>query len=275
MIPAAFDYVRAGSADEAVSLLVEHGDEAKLLAGGHSLLPMMKLRLAVPTVLIDVGRVNDLRYINDGGDHIAIGALTRHRELETSELLGKDCAILGHVAHLVGDPQVRHRGTLGGTIAHSDPAGDLPAVVLALGGTMVAQGPGGTREIAAGDFFAGYFESALAADEMLTEIRVPKTTGGGWNYQKFNRRAQDWAIVGVAAAQVNGTTNVSLVNMGSTPLRAGAVEEALAGGSSAAEAAEQAAAGTDPPTDLNADPEYRNHLAVKRNRRRRTVVRLA
>ncbi len=266
MIPAAFDFKRAGSSDEAIALLGEYGDEAKLLAGGHSLLPMMKLRLAVPTVLVDIGRVEDLSYINDGGDHISIGALTRHRALETSDLLAADCPILSHVASKVGDPQVRHRGTLGGSLAHSDPASDLPAAVLALGGTLVAQGPNGSREIAASDFFTGYFESALTDDEMLTEVRVPKASGG-WNYQKFNRRAQDWAIVGVAAVQVNGGTNVSLVNMGSTPLRAGSVEAALAGGSSAADAADAAAEGTEPPTDLNASPEYREHLARVLTRR--------
>ena len=267
MIPAAFDYVRAGSAEEAIALLGEHGDEAKLLAGGHSLLPMMKLRLAVPSVLVDIGRVDDLSYINDGGDHIAVGALTRHRALETSDLLAAECPLLGHVAGEVGDPQVRHRGTIGGSLAHSDPASDLPAAVLALGGTLVAQGPNGSREIAAADFFTGYFESALADDEMLTEIRVPKAPGAGWNYQKFNRRAQDWAIVGAAAVQVNGGTNVALVNMGSVPLRAAAVEAALAGGASAADAAEQAAEGTDAPTDLNATPDYRNHLARVLTRR--------
>ncbi len=267
MIPAAFDYVRAGSASEAIALLGEHGDEAKLLAGGHSLLPMMKLRLAVPSVVVDIGRVTDLSYINDGGDHIAIGALTRHRALETSDLLAAECPLLGHVAGEVGDPQVRHRGTLGGSLAHSDPASDLPAAVLALGGTLVAQGPGGSREIAASDFFTGYFESALADDEMLTEIRVPKAPGDGWNYQKFNRRAQDWAIVGAAAVTVNGGTNVALVNMGSVPIRASATEAALASGASAAEAAEQAAEGTDAPTDLNATPDYRNHLARVLTRR--------
>ena len=259
MIPAKFDYVRAASVDEALSALGEHGDEAKLLAGGHSLLPLMKLRLATPAVLVDVGRLSDLSYIRDGGDHVAIGALTRHRELETSDLLGKDVPILRHVAHLVGDPQVRHRGTLGGTLAHGDPASDLPAVVLALGGTLVARGPGGEREIAATDFFQGFLETALAPDEMLTEIRVPKMSGGGWSYQKFNRRAQDWAIVGVAAVR-NGVTGVSLVNMGSVPLRAGAVEEALAGGASAADAAAVADQGTEPPVDLNASEEYRRHL---------------
>ncbi|MGY9072470.1 MAG: FAD binding domain-containing protein [Acidimicrobiales bacterium] len=261
MIPAAFDFKRAGSAEEAIALLGEYGDEAKLLAGGHSLLPMMKLRLAVPTMVIDIGRVNDLAYVNDGGDHIAIGALTKHRAVETNELLLAECPILAHVASKVGDPQVRHRGTLGGSLAHSDPASDLPAAVLALGGTLVAQGPNGSREISATEFFTGYFESELAEDEMLTEIRVPKSPGASWNYQKFNRRAQDWAIVGVAAVQVAGATNVALVNMGSTPVRASAVEAALAGGSSAVDAAEHAADGTDAPTDLNAGPEYREHLA--------------
>lgn len=261
MIPAAFDYQRANSAEEAIALIVEHGDEAKLLAGGHSLIPMMKLRLAVPSVLVDIAGVEDLSYIKDCGDHLAIGALTKHRMLETSELLLGECPLLAHVASKVGDPQVRHRGTMGGSLAHSDPASDLPAAVLALGGSLIAEGPGGQREIAVADFFTGYFESSLAEDEMLTEVRVPKAPGASWNYQKFNRRAQDWAIVGVAAVEVGGSTQVSLVNMGSTPLRAEAVESALAGGASAAEAAEAAAEGTDAPTDLNASPEYRDHLA--------------
>jgi carbon-monoxide dehydrogenase medium subunit len=261
MIPAAFDYKKADSAEEAIALIVEHGDEAKLLAGGHSLLPMMKLRLAVPSVLVDIAGVEDLSYINDCGDHFAIGALTKHRLLETSDLLLAECPLLAHVASKVGDPQVRHRGTLGGSLAHSDPASDLPAAILALGGSLIAEGPGGPREIAVADFFTGYFESSLAEDEMLTEVRVPKAPGASWNYQKFNRRAQDWAIVGVAAVEVDGATQVSLVNMGSTPLRAEAVESALVGGASAIEAAEVAAEGTDAPTDLNASPEYRDHLA--------------
>ena len=261
MIPAAFDYQKADSAEEAIALIVEHGDEAKLLAGGHSLIPMMKLRLAVPSVLVDIAGVEDLSYINDCGDHFAIGALTKHRLLETSDLLLAECPLLAHVASKVGDPQVRHRGTIGGSVAHSDPASDLPAAILALGGSLIAEGPGGSREIAVADFFTGYFESSLAEDEMLTEVRVPKAPGASWNYQKFNRRAQDWAIVGVAAVEVNGATQVSLVNMGSTPLRAEAVESALAGGASATEAAEVAAEGTDAPTDLNASPEYRDHLA--------------
>ncbi|MFL2987213.1 MAG: FAD binding domain-containing protein [Candidatus Poriferisodalaceae bacterium] len=261
MIPAAFDYKKAGSSEEAVALIVEHGDEAKLLAGGHSLIPMMKLRLAVPSVLVDIAGVEDLSYIDDRGDHIAIGALTKHRSLETSDLLIAECPLLAHVASKVGDPQVRHRGTLGGSLAHSDPASDLPAAVLALGGSLVAEGPNGQREIAVADFFTGYFESALSDDEMLTEVRVPKAPGASWSYQKFNRRAQDWAIVGVAAVEVHGAAQIALVNMGSTPLRAEAVEAALAGGAGAAEAAEAAADGTDAPTDLNASPEYRDHLA--------------
>jgi carbon-monoxide dehydrogenase medium subunit len=267
MIPAQFDYVRADNTEHAIQLLGEHGDEAKLMAGGHSLLPMMKLRLAVPSVIVDIDRLTDLAYVRDAGDHVAIGALTRHRALEIDTVLKEHCPLLSAVAHEVGDPAVRHRGTIGGSIAHSDPASDLPAAVLALGGTMVAQGPNGTREIAAGDFFTGYFESALADDEVLTEIRVPKTGSGGFNYQKFNRRAQDWAIVGAVAVQNNGGVGVSLVNMGATPVRATAVEEALAGGASAADAAEHAADGLDPPSDLNASPEYRQHLARVLTRR--------
>jgi aerobic carbon-monoxide dehydrogenase medium subunit len=261
MIPAAFDYKRAASAEEAISLLSQAGDDAKLIAGGHSLLPLMKLRLASPSVLIDVGRLQELSYIRDGGDHVAIGALTRHRDVETSDLLAKDVGILAHTAGLVGDPQVRHRGTIGGSIAHGDPASDLPAVVLALGGTLVARGSGGEREIAATDFFRGFLETALEPDELLTEIRVPKLSGG-WSFQKFNRRSQDWAIVGVAAARVNGGTGVALVNMGQTPVRASAVEAALGSGASVADAAALSAEGLDPPSDLNATPEYRRHLAT-------------
>ena len=259
MIPASFDYQRAASAEEAVSMLREHGEEAKLLAGGHSLLPLMKLRLATPSVVIDVGRIRELSYVRDGGDQVSIGALTRHRDVETSELLQREVPILAHVAGLVGDPQVRHRGTIGGSLAHGDPASDLPAVVLALGGTLVVQGPGGRRDIPATEFFQGFLETALAPEEMLVEIRVPKARGG-WSYQKFNRRAIDWAIVGVAAVR-NGTTGVALVNMGPVPLRASAVEQALAGGASAADAAALAAEGTDPSADLNASVEYRQHLA--------------
>ena len=261
MIPAPFEYVRAGSADEAISLIGQHGDEAKFLAGGHSLLPLMKLRLAQPSVLVDIGRVSDLSYIRDAGDHIAIGALTRHMDVETSPVLAEHAPLLAHAAGHVGDPQVRHRGTIGGSIAHSDPASDLPATTLALGATYVAQGPNGTREIAATDFFHGFLQTALEPDEMLTEIRVPKMNGAGWSFQKFNRRAQDWAIVGVAAWRRNGDSGVALVNMGSVPILASSVSSALAGGASIADAAEQAAAESEPQSDLNATPEYRVHLA--------------
>ena len=261
MIPAAFDYVRAGSAAEAISLIGQHGDEAKFLAGGHSLLPLMKLRLAAPSVLVDIGRVSDLSYIRDAGDHIAIGALTRHMDVETSAVLKEHVPLLAHAASHVGDPQVRHRGTIGGSIAHADSASDLPATTLALGATYVAQGPNGTREIAASDFYHGFLQSALAPDEMLTEIRVPKMQGAGWSFQKFNRRAQDWAIVGVAAWRRNGSSGVALVNMGSTPILATSVSGALAQGASIADAAQLAAAEADPQNDLNASPEYRVHLA--------------
>jgi carbon-monoxide dehydrogenase medium subunit len=261
VIPAAFDYVRAGSADEAISLIAQHGDDAKFIAGGHSLLPLMKLRLAQPSVLVDIGRLSDLSYIRDGGDHIAIGALTRHMDVEKSPVLAEHVPLLAHAAGHVGDPQVRHRGTIGGSIAHSDPASDLPATTLALGATYIAQGPNGTREIAASDFYQGFLETALNADEMLTEIRVPKMNGAGWSFQKFNRRAQDWAIVGVAAWRGNGASGVGLVNMGSTPILASAVSAALSQGASVADAAEAAAEESDPQSDLNASPEYRVHLA--------------
>jgi carbon-monoxide dehydrogenase medium subunit len=267
VIPAAFDYVRAGSAEEAISLVGEHGDDAKFIAGGHSLLPMMKLRLAQPSVLIDIGRISDLSYIRDAGDHVAIGALTRHMDVETSDLLREHVPLLAHAAGHVGDPQVRHRGTIGGSIAHADSASDLPATTLALGATYVAQGPDGTREIAAGDFYRGFFETALAADEILTEIRVPKMNGAGWGFQKFNRRAQDWAIVGVAAWRRNGDAGVALVNMGPVPVLATSVAAALAGGASVAEAAEQATAEAEPTADLNASVEYRQHLAKVLTRR--------
>jgi aerobic carbon-monoxide dehydrogenase medium subunit len=261
VIPAAFEYVRADSAEHAVALISEYGEDAKFLAGGMSLIPLMKLRLATPTVLVDVGRVRDMSYERDIGDHIAIGALTRHRDLETSDLLAEQCGVLRAVAAEVGDNQVRHRGTLGGSSAHGDPASDLPAVLLALDATFVVRGPRGERTIPATDFFRGFLETGLAPDELLVEIRVPKAGPTGFAYEKFNRRAQDWAIVGALAARVNGGTHVALVNMGSVPLRARAVEEALAAGASAADAAALAAEGTEPTQDLNASPEYREHLA--------------
>ena len=270
MIPAAFDYVRVDSTEAAIAALVEHGDEAKVLAGGHSLVPLMKLRLATPAIVVDVGRISDLSYITDAGDHVAIGALTRHRDVETSGLLRAEAPIVAHATSHVGDPQVRHRGTIGGSIAHGDPASDLPAVLLALGATLVVTGPDGTREVAADDFFTGFLETALVPTELLTEIRVPKVAGAGWSFQKFNRRAQDWAIVGVACVRHAGLrgpggearpTGIGLVNMDSRPVRAAAAEEALAGGASIDDAAALADQGTDPPADLNASVEFRRHLA--------------
>ena len=261
MIPAAFDYKRASSAAEAISLVSQYGDDAKFLAGGHSLLPLMKLRLAQPGVLVDIGRLSDLSYIRDAGDHIAIGALTRHMDVEKSPVLAQHVPLLAHAASHVGDPQVRHRGTIGGSIAHADPASDLPATTLALGATYVVQGASGTREIAARDFYKGFLESALNPDEMLTEIRVPKMNGAGWSFQKFNRRAQDWAIVGVAAWRRGKDSGVALVNMGSTPVLATSVSSALASGASVGDAAQQAAAQAEPQSDLNATAAYREHLA--------------
>ena len=262
MIPAAFDYVRAGSADEAISLLAERGDEAKVLAGGHSLVPLMKLRLATPSVLVDVGRVDDLKYIRDEGDHVAIGALTRHRDVEISDVLRRDVPILAHATSHVGDPQVRHRGTIGGSLAHGDPASDLPAVLLALGATLVVQGADGTREVAADDFFQGFLETAVGEAELLTEIRVPKATGAGWSFQKFNRRAQDWAIVGVACVRRgDDQVGIGLVNMDSRPVHAAATEAAIASGASVEDAAAVADEGTEPAADLNASVEFRRHLA--------------
>ena len=261
MIPAAFDYKRAGSAAEAISLVSEYGDDAKFLAGGHSFLPLMKLRLAAPSVLVDIGRLTDLSYIRDAGDHIAIGALTRHMDVEKSPVLAQHVPLLAHAASHVGDPQVRHRGTIGGSIAHADPASDLPATTLALGATYVVQGASGTREIAAKDFYKGFLESALRPDEMLTEIRVPKMNGAGWSFQKFNRRAQDWAIVGVAAWRRGSESGVGLVNMGSTPILASSVASAIASGASVADAAQKASAEAEPQSDLNATSDYRKHLA--------------
>lgn len=263
MIPAAFAYARVDSAEEAIALLAEHGDDAKLLAGGHSLLPMMKLRLAFPTVLIDIRQIADAAYIRLDGDMVAIGALTRHCELVASEVLNENAPLLARVASLVGNPQIRHRGTIGGSLAHADPAADLPAAVLASDAVLVAQGPSGRREIAASGFFEGYYQTVLRPDEVLAEIRIPRTGNQGWHYEKFVRRANDWAIVAVATV----AGKIALANMASTPVRAAAAERALAEGASPAEAAELAAEGTEPIEDLNADPGYRRHLTRVLTRR--------
>ena len=271
MIPARFDYVVAEHPDHAIELLGKR-EEAKLLAGGHSLLPAMKLRLARPDLLIDVGRIGDLSYVREDGDAIAIGALTRHKDVAESALLREHCPIVASVAGQVGDPQVRHRGTIGGSIAHGDPASDLPSVLLALDGEVVARGKDGQRTIAATGLFTGVFQTALAADELLVEVRVPKLGSGGWSYVKMNRRAQDWATVAVAAVveRSNGSpgrASIALTNMGATSLRATAAEQALAGGGSVEDAAAVAADGTEPPSDHAASSVFRRHLARVLTRR--------
>jgi len=275
VIPLAFDYEVAESVDHAVELLKENGEDAKLLAGGHSLLPIMKLRLAAPSVLVDLGRVDELKYVRDEGEHIAIGAMTRHTEVERDQLLHEQCGLLAYTTSLVGDPQVRHRGTIGGSISHGDAASDLPSALLALEATFVLKGSGGERRVAAADFFKDYLQTDLAPDEVLTEIQVPKLgPGTGWSYRKFSRRAQDWAVVGVAAVieRSNGTISsarIGLTNMGSTPLRATAAEGALSGADagSVAEATQNADEGTSPAADIAASSEYRRHLARVLTRR--------
>jgi carbon-monoxide dehydrogenase medium subunit len=258
VIPASFEYARAGSVDEALALL--GGDEdAKLLAGGHSLVPAMRLRIARPSLLVDIGRLHELRYVRVDGERIVIGALTRHAALVSDTVLAQHCAVIGETAALIGDPQVRHRGTIGGSVAHGDPASDLTTVLLTLDADFVARGTEGERTIPAAEFFTGPFDTALARQEILTEIRIPKVAAG--TYLKHVRRTQDWATVAVAAARVDGRMQIGLTSMGPTPLRAWGVEEALAGGASAAEAAARTADGTEPPSDVSASSEYRAHLA--------------
>jgi aerobic carbon-monoxide dehydrogenase medium subunit len=261
MIPAPFEYRRVGTVDEAIQALSD-GPDAKLLAGGHSLLPLMKLRLARPSLLVDISRLQDLKYVKEDGDRVAIGALTRHHDVANSEVLQELCPIVSYAAGEIGDPQVRHVGTIGGSVAHADPASDMPSVLVALDAEMVIRGAGdASRTVPASGFFKGLFEPDLATDEVLTEIRVPKTAGRGWSYLKFHRRAQDWALVGVAALAQNGAgPSVALTNMADRPVRAAGVEEALAGGADPAAASERAAEDTSPPTDAFASAEYRREL---------------
>ncbi len=261
MIPAPFEYRRVGTVDEAIQALSD-GSDAKLLAGGHSLLPLMKLRLARPSLLVDISRLQDLKYVKEDGDRVAIGALARHHDVANSEVLQELCPIVSYAAGEIGDPQVRHVGTIGGSVAHADPASDMPSVLVALDAEMVIRGAGGaSRTVPASGFFKGLFEPDLATDEVLTEIRVPKTAGRGWSYLKFHRRAQDWALVGVAALAQNGAgPSVALTNMADRPVRAAGVEEALAGGADPAAASERAAEDTSPPTDAFASAEYRREL---------------
>lgn len=267
MIPAPFDYEVAESAEHAISLLGTRGDEAKLLAGGHSLLPLMKLRFTSPSLLVDLRRVEGLRGIQTGGDSFVVGAMTRHSDLQVRE----DMGLIAAAAKQIADQQVRNRGTIGGSLANGDSAADLPAVLLALGGSVVVKGPGGEREIAAEDLFEGYLTTSIAAGEVLTEVRVPALAGYGWGYEKFNRRAEDWAMVGVSALvkrAPDGTcedVRIGLGHMGPTPLRATVAEDALRGkpldGDHIVAAASFAADGTEPTGDLNATPDYKRHLA--------------
>ena len=264
MIPASFDYRRAGSVEEAIELLGADED-AKLLAGGHSLIPALKLRIARPTTLVDIGRLDDLRYVREDGGRIAIGALTRHAQVATDPVLAGSCAVLARAAGEVGDPQVRHRGTIGGSVSHADPASDLATVLLTLDADLVARGAGGERTIPVAGFFTGPMRNVLARDEVLVEIRVPKVERGV--YLKHSRRAQDWATVAVAAADVGGRVQIGLASMGPTPLRASAVEEALTSGASVADAAGHAGDGAEPPSDVSGSSAYRAHLARVLTRR--------
>ena len=273
MITAPFDYEAPESLDEAVLMLHENGEDSKLIAGGHSLLPLMKLRLAAPTLLIDLRRIPGLHGIQRENGSWRIGALARHADLQDTPELG----VASVAASLIADQQVRNRGTIGGSLAHGDPASDLPTVLLALEGEVSAQGRAGLRTIAAADLFEDYLTTALAHDEVITEVHLPATDGWGYGYEKFTRRAEDWAMVGVCALvkkAADGScedVRIGLTNMGSTPLRATAAEQALRGqgldAASIASAADHAADGTEPPGDLNATPDYKRHLARVLTRR--------
>jgi carbon-monoxide dehydrogenase medium subunit len=261
VIPAAFAYRRADSVAQAIELLGEFGDKAKLLGGGHSLLPIMKFRLATPSVIVDLGGVTGLDYVRVEGSEIAIGALTRHADLESSEVLADQAPLLRHTASVVGDCQIRHRGTIGGSLAHGDAAADLPAAVTALRGTVVLEGPGGRRTVPIDEFYLGFLETALAQDEVLVEVRVPRAADQPWGFQKFRRRSIDWAIVGVAYQGGDGAGGIGLVNMGPTTLRARSAEAALRAGADHDDVAALADAGTEPIGDAAATPEYRRHLS--------------
>lgn len=269
MIPSKFDYVRAGSVDEALSALAAGGEDAKILSGGQSLMPVLRLRLNSPSVIVDVSRVDELKGIRDDGNAIVIGAGATHYDVMTNPLVQQHAGLLAATEATVADPQIRHRGTLGGSLAHADPAGDPPAAALALDASFTIAGPGGRRTVGASDFFIDYFTTAVGPDEILVSISVPKTTGWGSTYEKFNRTAQAWAIVGVAAAvRMDGgkiaEARIGLTNVAPTPIRARSVESALVGASSLADitaAAQAAAEGTSPTSDIHADAEYRQHLA--------------
>jgi len=271
MIPAKFEYVRPATVGDAVRALADGGEDAKVIAGGQSLMPLLRLRLAYPDLLVDVGGLDELRGVTDAGDSLVIGARTTHHDVVRDPLIAQHCGLLAEAAGTVADPAVRHRGTLGGSLAHADPAGDLPAVAVALGAVFLVRGPGGEREIAAGDFFVDYLTTSLQPGEIMTGIRVPKLGDGwGYRYEKFHRTAQAWAIVGVAAVarRSNGSVaeaRIGLTNMGSVPVRATAAESAAAGAdatrSALRAAAEHAADDTEPPSDLHGAADYRRHLA--------------
>ncbi|MGI8701607.1 MAG: FAD binding domain-containing protein [Nocardioidaceae bacterium] len=276
MIPSAFDYVAPESVSEALDALGSESEEIKVLAGGQSLIPVLRLRLAAPTLLVDIGRIADLQGVRDDGDALVIGALTTHHDVAHHPLIEQHAALLARAAETVADPQVRHRGTFGGALAHADPAGDMPAAVVALDAEMQIEGRNGRRVVPAVEFFSGLFTTVLAEDELLTGIRVPKHDGWGSHYEKFTRVAQQWSIVAVAAAMrvADGrimAAKVGLTNMGPTPIRATAVERALVGQSASPDtvsaAAQHAAEGTSPPTDTNADADFRRHLSTVLTRR--------
>jgi aerobic carbon-monoxide dehydrogenase medium subunit len=276
MIPAEFDYVAPATLEEALSALAEAGDDAKVMAGGQSLLPVMRMRLNAPSVVVDLGRIESLRGVRDDGDAIVVGAMTTHSEVYHDPLVREHATIITKAVEQLADPQVRHRGTFGGALAHADPAGDLGAPVLALGASFTVVGPGGSRTVAAEDFFVDLFTTAVDEGELLTEVRIPKHTGWGAHYEKFVRVHHQWPIIAVAAAvKVDGGTigeaRVGLTNMGSTPLRARSVEAALAGQPATDEAVRAAAAsaaeGTNPPSDLNGGADYRRHLVTVLTRR--------
>jgi len=271
MIPGAFDYVKPTTVNDALAALAEQGEDAKVIAGGQSLLPLLRLRLAYPSALVDIGAVDELRGVRVDGDRLVIGAMTTHHTVMTDPLVRQHAPLLAAATAAVADPAVRHRGTFGGSLAHADPAADLPGSVLALDAELVIQGPSGRRTVPAAEFFVDYLETVLGPGDLLVEIRVP-TLGDGWgfHYEKFNRVAQAYAIVGVAAVvrRANGSiaeARVGLTNMGATPVRASAAEAALAGADASAEAirsaSRQADAGTTPPSDLGGQADYRRHLA--------------
>ncbi|MQY10474.1 Carbon monoxide dehydrogenase medium chain [Streptomyces sp. RB5] len=282
MIPPSFEYTAPRSVEDAVRALAEGGEEAKVLAGGQSLMPLLRMRLAFPELVVDVGGIPELRGVREDGDTLVIGALTTHHTVLRDPLVRRHAGLLAKATATVADPAVRHRGTLGGALAHADPAGDVPTAIVALDAELVAQGPDGRRSIPAAEFFTDYLQSTLSPDELLVEVRLPKPGDGwGFHYEKFRRATQEWAVVGVAAAvrRTNGRieeARVALTNMGPTPVRARATEAALAGadvaGDAIARAAASAAEGTAPGTDLAASAEYRAHLARVLTRRAVTAA---